>query len=393
MEGNFARANAFALKIAIPVNVALTCQIPLHAADSLAREAVRGQRLDPALAASRRPAAGEFMRLTPFILPVLAAIAFVPSAAALDCAKIENSSETAICADPALKAAEDAMTAAYDGVMSKLVPDQQAALRTSQERWLADREWKCYVEDIPEVCILTKTETRTAFLTGKPVSGPGLPAPVLPYFVAKAQTEKVCSVLVALQTFGAAATTEGEKAFDAAILAQVEAPVGEFGARESTPGFPNDCFYAMTSTITYGSPDLIAASPFIDVFRGGPVGYYDTIPVVTDLKTGKAPVLADHFDALAVAKLVETCTASLTVEKIKRFGVESEFDIEGSLREYAGTIAAHVGDFGYWLIYDDRAEVWFGPYDLGSYAEGDYVCTLPKAELQAAAGAKGWIVP
>jgi uncharacterized protein YecT (DUF1311 family) len=339
------------------------------------------------------------MRLTPFILPALAAVAFVPSAAALDCAKAKTTVETAICADPALKAAEDAMTAAYDGVLSKLVPDQQAALRTSQELWLADREGNCgYVEDGHKECILTKTEARTAYLTSKPVSGPGLTTSVLPYLIAKAQTDKTCSVQVALHTFGAAAATEGEKAFDAAMLAQVAATDGEFGVRESTPEFPYDCYYGITSTITYGGPDLIAASLFIDAFSGGAHGIYNTVPVVTDLKTGKAPALAEHFDAPAVAKLVETCTASLKAEKIKRFGETEETKdliagIDDSLKEYAETIATHVGDFAYWLIYDDRAEVYFGPYELGSYAEGDYVCTLPKGELQAAAGAKGWIVP
>ncbi len=342
------------------------------------------------------------MRLTPFILPALAAVAFVPSAAALDCATAKTTVEKAICADPALKTADDAMTAVYDGVMPKLVPDQQAALRISQELWLGDRESNCgYIEDGYKECILSKTEARTAYLTAKPESGPGLTTPVLPYLVAKAQTEKACSVQVALPTFGAGATTEGEKAFDAAMVSQIGAADGQFGVRESSPEYPIDCYYSMTSTITYGGPDLIAASIYIDAFGGGAHGIYNVVPVVTDLKTGKAPVLAEHFDAAAVTKLTEACTASLKAEKIKRFTMVDDPEgtkeliagIDDSLKEYAGTIASHVADFGFWLIFDDRAEVYFGPYELGSYAEGDYVCSLTKAELQAAAGAKGWIVP
>ncbi len=67
--------------------------------------------------------------------------------------------------------------------------------------------------------------------------------------------------------------------------------------------------------------------------------------------------------------------------------------VEEDLKTYAETIADSVQDFSNWLVYADRAEVYFAPYALGSYAEGEYTCALSKALLQQAAGAKGWLVP
>ena len=117
-----------------------------------------------------------------------------------------------------------------------------------------------------------------------------------------------------------------------------------------------------------------------------------------------APVIeAMGLDATDVAYVGDTehdqaCAEGIKAQKLSRFaesGTEAEVKklVADDMVNYADAIAQGVGDLTNWLVYDDRAEVYFAPYALGSYAEGEYQCTLPKADLEKAAGSKGWIVP
>lgn len=325
--------------------------------------------------------------------------AFAPAALALDCAAPVGDVQTAICTDPEVKAADEAMTAAYQSALAKLAPENQPGLTASQDAYLKQREDSCSQEDGRKECLLGSISWRRDYLTAKPESGPGLVTTLLPFASAQPQTDTACSTMVSLHKFGGA--SPGETGFDAAVQKVIDNAAGEWGKRESTPDYPYDCNYGLTSGVSYASPDLIAVQVYFDAFQGGAHGIYGRIPIVIDLKTGAVPDVKALFDDKARESLAATCTASLKAEKLSRLGEVEDAaarkemldGLDAEMKDYAGTIAEHVADFADWIVYEDRAEIYFGPYEVGAYAEGEFTCALPKADLAAAAGAKGWIVP
>lgn len=332
-----------------------------------------------------------------------AGLVFAPSAFAFDCAKAATPVEKAICDDPALKAADDAMGAAYADVARRVSAEQKPMLKGNQLAWLKRRDEMCMWQDGPArtECLLNETNQRADFLRAKPASGPGLRTAMTPWFYSRAQTKTECSAEVAVYKFGDAAKGEGEKGFDAWVKATLEGMETENGERVVEPGFEYDCSYDASMVVTYASPDLIAAKIPSYMYGGGAHGNSNEVAIAVDLKEGAILSYADVFKAGATPKLIEACTADILREKIERFtdtsdpgsAAEVEAQAREDLKTNAEALSQGVGDFANWQIYDDRAEIYFPPYSLGSYAEGYYVCTLPKALLAEAAGPKGWIVP
>lgn len=323
----------------------------------------------------------------------VAALGLTSEAAAFDCAKAATRAEKAICADPAIKAADDAMAAAYTAMMKSLTGEQAKTAKDNQRAWLKRRDENCgYLEDAAEFgkCLLDDTVSRTAFLTGAAESGPGLGYALTPYFVARAASKKDCAAEVAVYKFGGAGGAGG-KAYDAWVSGLVTGFAKDFGARDPEMGSDFSCEYAAGATISYAAPDLISSTIGYYVYGGGAHGNSDSASITIDLKAGKALAFQDVFPASAKAALVEACTAAIRAEKLVRIPDLAD-GLDEEMKGYAETIAEGVGNFERWAVYADRAEVTFAPYAVGSYAEGSYECALPNALLQSAAGSKGWIV-
>lgn len=332
------------------------------------------------------------------------ALMLVPDAAALDCAKASTDIEKVICADPAVKAADDAMSAAYTALMAKAQGDQPAMLKASQIAWLKLRDANCgWQEQVEEkaACLLEQTTARTDYFTAKPASGPGFgdsPA-LVPYVTAHGFGKGKCSADVSMFRFPGAAATADEKALNGwvhALATSLEKDYGGYTEGDLPEGM--QCEYSAAAKITYASPDVIAMNVSIYMFGGGAHGNSAATSITLDRKAGKALNFADVFDKGAEKALTAKCAEGIKAAKYERFGEsgtkeEVEQLVGNDMTTYADAIGEGVRDFGNWLVYEDRAEVYFAPYALGSYAEGDYTCALPKADLQAAAGSKGWIVP
>ncbi|MFT3810728.1 MAG: lysozyme inhibitor LprI family protein [Micropepsaceae bacterium] len=333
-----------------------------------------------------------------------AAIALAPDAAAFDCAKASTDIEKIICADPALKAADDEMAAAYKALIAKAQGDQPAMLKASQIAWLKLRDANCgWQEKVEEkaACLMEQTTARTDYFNARPASGPGFgDSPALaPYVSAHGFGKGKCSADVSMFRFPGAAANAGEKILNGWVndlAASLEADYGSYAEGDLPDGM--QCEYAAATTITYASPDLIAMNVSVYMFGGGAHGNSTATSLVLDRKSGKALQFADVFGAAGQKALVARCAEGIKAAKYERFGdsgtkEEVEQLVSNDMTSYADAIAAGVAGFANWLVYEDRAEVYFAPYELGSYAEGDYTCALPKADLAAAAGAKGWIVP
>ncbi len=322
------------------------------------------------------------------------ALAFTTDAAAFDCGKAATRSEKAICADPAIKAADDEMAAAYTAMLKSLTGEQAKMAKASQVGWLKQRDDNCtYLEDAAEFgkCLLDATTARSAFLTGKAESGPGLGYALTPYFLSRAASKTSCTVDFSVYVFGAAGGAGG-KTYDKWVKSNLAGFEESFGGRDPDLGSDFQCDYSAGATVSYASPALISSTLSYYAYTGGAHGNGDTSGITIDLKSGKALTFKDVFPASAVPELVKACTAAIRAEKLVRMPDLAD-SLDAEMKDYAETITEGVSNFERWAIYDDRAEVIFAAYAVGSYAEGSYDCTLPKALLQSAAGAKGWIVP
>lgn len=348
------------------------------------------------------------MRLTHSLLAsaiFAGAFAFISPASTFDCAKASTKSEKAICADEALKAADAEMTATYDALMKRLTGDQPAMLRASQINWLKFREDSCgWNEDQAALttCVMSVTKARTALFRGDVESGPGLSQPMTPWFFAQKQTKTACSADVSVYKFGANANTQAKKDFDARVDAFAAAMAKDYGTREATPDYEYDCYYSGFASINYASDDLVSVTMASEMYTGGAHGMNTATALNVDLKGDRILTFDDVFPASARKTLVDACTAEIRKEKVARFS-DSGMDpdslkemlagLDAEMKNYVEAINSAVGDFDRWFIHADRAEIYFPPYDVGSYAEGPYTCPLPKSMLALAAGVKGWIVP
>jgi uncharacterized protein len=106
-------------------------------------------------------------------------------AQAFDCAKAVSSIEKAICADPKLKAADDAMSAAYATLRESLVGADRKSVGASQRKWVKSREDSCGYQQGAEQanCILSQTDERRQLLSAEPESGPGTGSRLMPVFI------------------------------------------------------------------------------------------------------------------------------------------------------------------------------------------------------------------
>jgi uncharacterized protein YecT (DUF1311 family) len=92
----------------------------------------------------------------------LIALAALPAASApafaFDCSKASSNVEKAICADPSLKAKDDAMSALYGDVKGLSTPDEQKMLARSQKTWIEGRETACSDKGDQEIGLCIRGE-------------------------------------------------------------------------------------------------------------------------------------------------------------------------------------------------------------------------------------------
>lgn len=332
-----------------------------------------------------------------------AATMLAPTASAWDCAKAASDSEKAICASPDAKAADDAMGAAYDALAAKSQGEQLEALKASQIAWIKLRDQNCGWQEKPEektACLIETTNDRTAFLTAKPASGPGFgDGPALtPYLKSHPFGKNKCSADVSVYRFAGAAGGADEKALNGWVNDLTTSLEKDYGSY-ADGDLPDEmqCEYSASAQITYASADLIAMNVSIYMFGGGAHGMSGSSALTLDRKAGKVLAFADIFGAAGTKKLVAKCTEGIKAAKYERFaesGTKEEVEkiVSDDMTNYAEAIGTGVADLDNWQVYEDHADIYFPPYALGSYAEGEYTCTIPKADL-AAAAEKGWIIP
>ena len=172
--------------------------------------------------------------------------------------------------------------------------------------------------------------------------------------------------------------TPGEKTLNAEIanaIAEIptdtnDLPKDEIGAHD------------LTMRLTYASPRLLSARFDGYEFEGGAHGNTYSYGLNVDMASGRKLAFADAFDAVAQEKLDADCLAQIVRQKKQRTGDAPEGD---ELKDLRKAMHASLGDFKGWSFSTKGADVVFGAYDVGSYAEGAYSCAFPLARLKGLA--------
>ena len=315
----------------------------------------------------------------------LAACALLPHAAfAFDCAKARSADEKAICATPEARAADDAMTKAFEALRAAAPPAQRASLLAAQVRWIGQRGQDCYdskgdkfTGDRLSACLAEASNARAKFLQGAPEAGPGASTPMAPFFTIVKGGKGRADVDFEVVRF-TAQPSGAERAFNAAVdklsddIIQPEA------------GDPSADRYAFEAVmrVTYASPRLVSATVNAYQDSGGahPNSYISHINV--DLGAGKELSFADLADAKAQKAIDAKCLEEVRAARKEKMegeggGPDDPFD-----SDMPKNVATATNTLGAWGFGADKAVVDYSPYSVGSYAEGYYQCALPYAFLK-----------
>ena len=305
-------------------------------------------------------------------------------ALAIDCGKAHSKVEVAICADPALKSADDAMTAAYVKLKDASDVAGMEALRISQLRWIKRRE-TCEEDIVADLkaCIAGETARRKAVLTAYPVTGGEDASELAPWFIQKEGKPGGWDISLDLVRFSDPRDA-GEALFNREAEALALPSLLENSALGTeTIKVEPDAIYARSVSLSpaYASRRLISAlaEGYDDTGGAHPNTWRRGINI--SLEDGRLLTYGDLFTRTATSFIAKLCTDQLVVARKVRTG-----DRTMSLEEGADLlILSHVKDLERWVFYADRAEILFDPYILGSYSEGPYGCELPMAGLRSLA--------
>jgi len=313
-----------------------------------------------------------------------AMLAVAPSAQAFDCAKASTKVEKAICADPKLKAADDAMTAAYVKVKNVSEAAAKEAMRLSQLRWIKRRE-ACdddTVSDLP-ACIAEETAKRQALIKATPETGPGDGGDLTPVFIQKEGKTGGWDIDLNLLRF-TEAKTNGEFLFDREAIALAAPSLLENSTLgTATLKVAKDRIYGKGVSLspTYASKRLISALAEGYDDTGGAHGNSWKRAITVMLDEGRRLTFSDLFTRDVTGILAKLCNDQLVATR----KVRTE-DPKIDLEEGADIIVlAHVKDLERWAFWVDYADIMFDPYEIGSYAEGPYACRLEMGKLRTLA--------
>ena len=304
-------------------------------------------------------------------------------AVALDCARAQMPSDKAICASPEARAADDAMVVAYDALRAGLPPAGRETLLRAQRNWLKRRGYACQ-DDAPDLgaCLARETAQWRDYLSGRPEAGPGAGSPFEPVFVQRPGRKGATEVDVALLRIRNP-VRPGERAFNAEIDRLLAAIPGDEDVEKD-----KTYSHSQSLRLTYVSPRLLSARLEGYAYTGGAHGMPATSGLILDMASGRAPVFAEVFDAAARTALVAACDAQIMAQKKARDSLPANAEDKAA---YVKALATGVSDFGNWSLSTAGAWIVFNPYDIGSYAEGRYECTIPLPVLRRLA--KGLPLP
>jgi uncharacterized protein YecT (DUF1311 family) len=312
-------------------------------------------------------------------------------ARALDCAKAATDTEKAICGNAALKAADEAMGAAYAALRARLDDVRTQALTLSQRAFIAQREW-CGNEAL--ICIADRTTERIRFLTGGIEPGALIgPSPAMePHFVQQAgDSAKGLYTVDHTVTLFSDPAQPGERAFNAALRRMADdAPLGEDPDLKDFES-ENPWESSLSSRITLLTPDIISAETESYSYTGGAHGMSGVSSVSYNRRTGEMLLVPDLIGADGVDALFAICREQIIAEKIERLGgydPETPYKPEDDSNFSDQGVRDGLKEPSMWRLAPGRSTVTYNSYAVGSYAEGRYECIFANSMLNALSGGR-----
>lgn len=302
----------------------------------------------------------------------------VSPASASDCGKAASPSEVAICADPAARAADDAMAQVLAQLLGAAAPSAKPAIEAAQAHWLRDRDFACAPEQGPKLaaCLADESVRRRAFLAAEPEAGPGAPGRIAPWFRYEAGAPGKAAVMVQLLRYPSPATP-AERAFDAAV----DKLAG--GVEEPEKGDPaaDRYEYDRSMRVTFASPRLISAhiDGFNDTGGAHPTTFSGDITI--DVEQGREATFGDLLDEPGAKAVFAYCLKAVVAAKRAKLGADAPLS-PADLKELAKNVAEETGKLTTWSFSADKATVTYDPYAVGAYVEGAYQCDIPYTMLK-----------
>ncbi|MGE3873912.1 MAG: lysozyme inhibitor LprI family protein [Parvibaculaceae bacterium] len=310
------------------------------------------------------------------LLPVFG----IGPASAFDCAKAQSPVEKAICADQKLKAADDAMTAAYLALRNALTGPDRKALGAAQSKWVKARENRCGYQQAAELtdCILSDTDERRRLLLAEPESGPGAGSRMTPVFIQQDGDPHHYDVDYTLIKF-VKPKSRGENLFNSEVSKLAKGAPLERQAEAARDDMTYSAVASMA--LTYASPSFLSAKVESWSFSGGAHGNGGTSGMTIDLARGAVLKTGDLFDSKAVAALKGECVKQILAQKKEKLQGE-DFDPANDPLYSEKTVVEYLQSLANWNFWQDKATVTFDAYAIGSYAEGPYSCDFAMDDLR-----------
>ena len=289
-------------------------------------------------------------------------------AIAFDCAKAQRDDEKAICADAKLKALDDAMSDAYRDSMARLGPREKEALRLSQRIWLDGRK-NCGGDG---QCLDLRISDRLRALRPQAASGPGGIELVAWFFAQKGDRAR-WKIDVSAFKF---ASPQHSRTLDAYLeKLMAELPLGPIPEDEQMPEAP-PYEHFQDLRVNYLSRRFISIEDSVYVYSGGAHGNYGSQFLNINLERDREVTFRDMFRKGSERALIKACQDRIQAERAER----NQDDGEGW--DYRPVVIEKLGNLQNWRFQADAASVYFAPYEVGSYAEGEYECRLPLSFLR-----------
>jgi len=301
-------------------------------------------------------------------------------ASAFDCGKAKTRIEKTICANPQLKAADDAMAEAYGDAKALSTDAEKKMLARSQKRWIASRDEACNEQAQAELpgCLAEETSNRIGDLAPKAEQGPGYEGRLMPVFVAQDGAKGIYDVDVVTMRF-VEPKTDAENLFNAYAAKMVkDAPLG----KQADVADEENLGLQASLKLAYASPRLISAQQTFYEDGGGAHGNGGVENLNLDMEKGRALALSDILPQAVVGELRKKCKDQIIAQK-----KEHEDGYDPSTDDFLKdeVIAEHIGDLSRWGLTEKEATVSFDSYAIGAYAEGTFDCVFPMADLKAMA--------
>lgn len=316
---------------------------------------------------------------------------------AFDCAKAASNAERAICADPRLKAADDAMAAAYARQQRKLNDGELWSLIIAQRKWMQKREENARHPNNPSTAaeLLASTTERRRVLAGDPVSGPGTGRPIKSVFIQQYRDTHQYEVNYTLIRFPDR-PSPGERLINAETdEISREAPMG----READA---LDSLYEATATMTptYASAKFLSVAVETLLFTGNPrYGDWQAYTLNIDLSRGVELKTGDLFADAALVSLKQSCDTQLDAQKKTALAdLSDEASAEGTdqtksdsvpspsnadnLAEWDRAIVEHLMQLRNWTFWQDKASIAFDNNGTELESAGPFKCELPMKDLR-----------